>query len=42
MSKYHPDFVTVTCLNWVPVLAAREHKEIVMNLAFVGVLHHSR
>ena len=31
MSKYHPDFVTVTCLNWVPVLAAMEHKEIVIN-----------
>src|SRR6267154_665694 len=31
MSKYHPDFVTVTCLNWIPVLASREHKEIVIN-----------
>jgi len=31
ISKYHPDFVTVTCLNWAPVLAGREHKEIVMN-----------
>ena len=31
MSKYHPEFVTVTCLNWVPVLAQKVHKEIVIN-----------
>src|SRR6185369_10478856 len=31
IAKYHPDFITVTCLNWVSVLAAREHKEVVIN-----------
>ena len=30
ISKYHPEFVTVTCLNWVPVLAAKEHKIIIL------------
>ena len=31
MSKYHPEFLTVTCLNWVPILSAREHKEVVID-----------
>ncbi|MBS1680385.1 MAG: transposase [Bacteroidetes bacterium] len=30
MSKYHPEFITITCLNWIPVLANKEHKDIVI------------
>ena len=30
ISKYYPEFVTVTGLNWIPVLAAKEHKDIVL------------
>jgi REP element-mobilizing transposase RayT len=30
ISKYHPEFVTVTCLNWVPVLAPIAHKNIIL------------
>lgn len=30
LSKYHPEFLTITCLNWIPVLAAQEHKDIVV------------
>jgi REP element-mobilizing transposase RayT len=31
MAKYHPDFITITCLNWVPILAHKEHKEVVID-----------
>jgi putative transposase len=31
IAKYHPGFITVTCLNWAPVLTAKEHKEIIVN-----------
>jgi REP element-mobilizing transposase RayT len=31
ISKYHPEFVTVTCMNWIPVLSFKEHKEIIVN-----------
>ena len=30
LSKYHPEFITVTCLKWVPILEAQEHKDIVI------------
>ncbi|MBS1491347.1 MAG: transposase [Bacteroidetes bacterium] len=30
ISKQHPEFLTVTCLNWVPILLDKEHKEIVI------------
>lgn len=30
ISKYYPEFLTVTCLNWTPVLKERSHKEIVI------------
>lgn len=31
LSKQYPEFITVTGLNWKPVLSAREHKEIIVN-----------
>ena len=31
ISKYPAEFITVTCTNWVPVLALKAHKEIVAN-----------
>src|SRR5260221_4127457 len=30
LSKYHPEFITVTCLNWVPTLEAKKHKDIIV------------
>jgi len=30
ISKYHPEFITVTCLNWIPVLETKEHKNIIL------------
>ena len=30
LSKYHPEFITITCLNWVPILEAKEHKDIII------------
>jgi len=31
IAKYYPEFLTVTCLNWIPLLSARENKEIIIN-----------
>jgi REP element-mobilizing transposase RayT len=30
VSKNHPEFITVTCLNWKPLLSEKVHKEIVI------------
>jgi putative transposase len=30
-SRYHPEFVTVTCLNWIPILSSEGHKDIGIN-----------
>jgi REP element-mobilizing transposase RayT len=30
ISKYYPQFLTVTCLNWTPLLSIREHRDIVI------------
>ena len=29
LSKYYAEFITVTCLEWLPVLANDKHKEII-------------
>lgn len=29
ISKHHPEFLTVTCLNWSPVLETKEHRDII-------------
>ena len=31
IAKYYPEFLTVTCLNWIPLLSARENKEIIIS-----------
>ena len=31
IAKYYPEFLTVTCLNWIPLLADRDNKEIIVN-----------
>ena len=31
IAKHHPEFLTVTCLNWVPILETREHKNIIID-----------
>ncbi len=31
LAKHYPEFLTVTCLNWKPILAANEHKDVVIN-----------
>ena len=30
-SKHHPDFTTITCLKWNPILEDDRHKEIIIN-----------
>jgi hypothetical protein len=49
-SKEHPEFITVTCLEWKPLLEEDRYKDIITNsldflttqkrilVAFVGVL----
>jgi len=30
ISKYYPEFITITCLNWLPVLRPKDHKDIII------------
>jgi hypothetical protein len=37
-AKDHPDFITVTCLEWKPVLQDDRFKEIIISsLSFLGL-----
>jgi len=31
IAKYYPEFLTVTCLNWIPLLSTDQNKEIIIN-----------
>lgn len=31
IAKYYPEFLTVTCLNWIPLLSTNQNKEIIID-----------
>jgi hypothetical protein len=30
-TKYHPDFITTTCLEWIPILKKEQFKNIILD-----------